>query len=117
MSPSSQQQPAPAYAPQDDINVDEKASGNSSPSPDQPRGTTGAVTVEGYVSDSQRRAQAGYYAFRWSSLYQPAVVNPINGKSHTFPILRFWDTYSTQFWLATLGESQRLDCLLNNCEC
>ncbi|PWN25644.1 MFS general substrate transporter [Jaminaea rosea] len=103
MSPSSQQQPAPAYAPEDDINVDEKASGNSSPSPDQPRGTTGAVTVEGYVSDSQRRAQAGYYAFRWSSLYQPAVVNPINGKSHTFPILRFWDTYSTQFWLATLG--------------
>jgi len=30
-------------------------------------------------------------------------VNPINGKSLTFPLFRFWDPYSTAFWLATLG--------------
>ncbi len=28
---------------------------------------------------------------------------PLNGKSHTFPIFRIWDSYSTAFWLATLG--------------
>lgn len=100
------QQPAPPYAaPSDEINVDEKASDNNSQRQnEQPRGTTGAVTVGAYVTEGEKQAQAGYYAFRWSSLFQSAVINPINGKSHTFPILRFWDTYSTQFWLATLGE-------------
>lgn len=43
------------------------------------------------------------YKFRWSSLWQRADVNPVNGKSFTFPLFRFWDTYSTAFWLATLG--------------
>jgi MFS transporter, NNP family, nitrate/nitrite transporter len=43
------------------------------------------------------------YKFRWSSLWEPADVNPINGKSLTFPLFRFWDPYSTAFWLATLG--------------
>lgn len=69
----------------------------------QPRGTTGQATVEGYVSDKQKAAQAGHFEFKWSSLYRPAVVNPINGKSHTFPLLRIWDSYATAFWLATLG--------------
>ncbi|KAL7928203.1 major facilitator superfamily domain-containing protein [Trichoderma chlorosporum] len=42
--------------------------------------------------------------FRWSSLWQKADVNPLNGKSFTFPLLRIWDdSYSTAFWLATLG--------------
>jgi len=30
-------------------------------------------------------------------------VNPANGKSYTFNLLRFWDPYATSFWLATLG--------------
>jgi MFS transporter, NNP family, nitrate/nitrite transporter len=43
------------------------------------------------------------YPFRWSSLWQRADVNPLNGKSFTFPLFRIWDVYSTAFWLATLG--------------
>ncbi|PTB68399.1 MFS general substrate transporter [Trichoderma citrinoviride] len=38
-----------------------------------------------------------------SSLWRPAEVNPLNGKSFTFPLFRIWDLYSTAFWLATLG--------------
>ncbi|CAO1635544.1 unnamed protein product [Parajaminaea phylloscopi] len=64
---------------------------------------TGVVTVEGYVSEAQKLGSAGLYQFRWASLWQPAVINPINGKSYTFPLLRFWDPYSSTFWLATLG--------------
>lgn len=41
--------------------------------------------------------------FRWSSLWKRAEVNPLNGKSLTFPLFRIWDMYSTAFWLATLG--------------
>lgn len=102
---------APAYGTNDEIQVhDEKNAGshsNSSSSQDgqhgQPRGTTGVATVEGYKSESQRQAEAGTYAFRWSSLWSPAVVNPINGKCLTFPLLRPWDSYATAFWLATLS--------------
>ncbi|UKZ74848.1 hypothetical protein TrVFT333_002518 [Trichoderma virens FT-333] len=46
----------------------------------------------------------GDHKFQWSSLWRRAEVNPLNGKSFTFPIFRIWDdTYSTAFWLATLG--------------
>ncbi len=45
----------------------------------------------------------GYHKFEWSSLWKPAEINPLNGKSYTFPIFRVWDVYSTSFWLATLG--------------
>lgn len=83
--------------------IDDKSTSQPAGS-DPTRGTTGLVTVEGYVSESQKQAQAGEYKFRWASLWQPAVVNPINGKSLTFPLLRMWDPYSTAFWLATLGE-------------
>ncbi|EGR45008.1 uncharacterized protein TRIREDRAFT_111724 [Trichoderma reesei QM6a] len=39
-----------------------------------------------------------------SSLWRRAEVNPLNGKSFTFPLFRIWDDiYSTAFWLATLG--------------
>ncbi|PWN45227.1 MFS general substrate transporter [Ceraceosorus guamensis] len=63
----------------------------------------GVATTEAYVSETQRQARAGQLKFRWASLWEPAVVNPVNGKSYTFPIFRFWDPYSTAFWLATLG--------------
>lgn len=85
---------------------DEKAS--PSPSNDAgltgPRGTTGQATVSAYVSEDEKAARSGNYPFRWSSLWSPAVVNPVNGKSLTFPLLRVWDSYGTAFWLATLGE-------------
>ncbi|KAH7310615.1 major facilitator superfamily domain-containing protein [Stachybotrys elegans] len=45
----------------------------------------------------------GAHEFCWSSLWEKAQVNPLNGKSYTFPIFRVWDMYSTAFWLATLG--------------
>jgi NNP family nitrate/nitrite transporter-like MFS transporter len=46
----------------------------------------------------------GDHKFRLSSLWRRAEINPLNGKSLTFPIFRVWDdSYSTAFWLATLG--------------
>lgn len=70
-----------------------------------PQGITtgGIVTEEQYVSEAQRQAQSGSLPFRWQSLWEPAVINPVNGKSYTFPIFRIWDPYSIAFWLATLG--------------
>ena len=51
----------------------------------------------------QEITSTGEHKFEWSSLWKKAEVNPLNGKSFTFPIFRFWDMYSTAFWLATLG--------------
>jgi NNP family nitrate/nitrite transporter-like MFS transporter len=46
----------------------------------------------------------GKHTFRLSSLWQRAEVNPLNGKSLTFPLFRIWDDfYCVAFWLATLG--------------
>ncbi|KAE8225066.1 hypothetical protein CF319_g2132 [Tilletia indica] len=64
---------------------------------------TGAVTTEEYKSEHQRAVEQGGIKFTWSSLWKPAVINPINGKSTTFNILRFGDPYAAAFWLATLG--------------
>ncbi|CAD6891452.1 unnamed protein product [Tilletia laevis] len=64
---------------------------------------TGAVTNEEYKSEHQRAVEQGTVKFTWSSLWKPAVINPINGKSTTFNILRVWDPYAVAFWLATLG--------------
>ncbi|GAA6042048.1 hypothetical protein JCM8097_004079 [Rhodosporidiobolus ruineniae] len=41
--------------------------------------------------------------FKWSSLWKPAVVNPLNGKSYTLPILNLRDQYAINFHLAWLG--------------
>ncbi|KAL7949245.1 major facilitator superfamily domain-containing protein [Trichoderma barbatum] len=44
------------------------------------------------------------HTFRLSSLWKRAKVNPLNGKSFTFPLLRIWDdSYCAAFWFATLG--------------
>ncbi|KAK0555405.1 hypothetical protein OC845_000277 [Tilletia horrida] len=64
---------------------------------------TGAVTTEEYKSEHQKAVEQGTLKFRWASLWEPAVINPINGKSTTFNIIRFWDPYALAFWLATLG--------------
>lgn len=46
----------------------------------------------------------GNHIFRLSSLWRRAEVNPLNGKSLTFPLFRIWDdSYCVAFWLATLG--------------
>ncbi|EST08075.1 Major facilitator superfamily [Kalmanozyma brasiliensis GHG001] len=69
--------------------------------------TGGNITSEEYMTEDEKKEKDmkdyGYHKFRWSSLWNPAVINPLNGKSHTFPIFRIWDSYSTAFWLATLG--------------
>ncbi|PWN37680.1 MFS general substrate transporter [Meira miltonrushii] len=65
--------------------------------------TGGIVTEEQYVSEAQLQARSGSLPFRWQSLWEPAVINSVNGKSFTFPIFRIWDPYSIAFWLATLG--------------
>ncbi|GAC93275.1 hypothetical protein PHSY_000839 [Pseudozyma hubeiensis SY62] len=69
--------------------------------------TGGLVTSEEYMTEDEKKTKDmqdfGHYKFQWSSLWRPAVINPMNGKSHTFPILRIWDAYSIAFWLATLG--------------
>ncbi|KAK0544436.1 hypothetical protein OC844_007465, partial [Tilletia horrida] len=64
---------------------------------------TGAVTTDEYISEHQRAVEQGTLKFKWSSLWEPAVINPINGKSTTFNTLRVWDPYAVAFWLATLG--------------
>ncbi|KAJ9474026.1 hypothetical protein PHBOTO_004089 [Pseudozyma hubeiensis] len=69
--------------------------------------TGGMVTSEEYMTEDEKKTKDmqdfGHYKFQWSSLWRPAVINPLNGKSHTFPIFRIWDPYSIAFWLATLG--------------
>ncbi|BGP48644.1 hypothetical protein JCM10450v2_004520 [Rhodotorula kratochvilovae] len=61
--------------------------------------------VEGQVlSDQATRAlHGGPPPFRWSSLWKPAVVSPLNGKSYTLPILKLNDQYAINFHLAWLG--------------
>jgi len=83
---------------------DEKSMEGSHPDNIAPMVSTGGqVQNEEYVSEMQRAAQRGEFKFRFASLWEPAVVNPVNGKSFTFPLFRFWDPYSVAFWMATLG--------------
>lgn len=82
---------------------EEKTSVNDEITPAPAVTTGGHVATEEFVSEAQRAAQAGQFKFRWASLWEPAVVNPLNGKSYTLPLFRIWDPYSVAFWMATLG--------------
>ncbi|KAG6810698.1 hypothetical protein H0H92_010697 [Tricholoma furcatifolium] len=42
-------------------------------------------------------------AFRWRQLFEPAVVNPVNLKSHTIPFFNLSDPYARAFHLSWLG--------------
>ncbi|BGP40529.1 hypothetical protein JCM10449v2_004491 [Rhodotorula kratochvilovae] len=56
------------------------------------------------LSEGAKRAlHGGPPPFRWASLWEPAVINPLNGKSYTLPILRLTDQYAINFHLAWLG--------------
>ncbi|CAO1613682.1 unnamed protein product [Sympodiomycopsis kandeliae] len=69
----------------------------------QPRwATKPTIGAHDWTSES-KSAQNAHFGFKWKSLWMPAVVNPLNGKSHTFPLLRLWDPYAKAFWLGTLG--------------
>ena len=49
----------------------------------------------GVVTTAEYQEPVYEHKFQWSDLWKPAIVNPINGKSMTFNILRFWDPYAT----------------------
>ena len=56
------------------------------------------------MSDKAKHAlHGGAPPFRWASLWEPAKVNHLNGKSYTLPILNLRDQYSINFHLAWLG--------------
>ncbi|KAJ7719244.1 nitrate/nitrite porter [Mycena maculata] len=41
--------------------------------------------------------------FKWSHLWEPPIINPVNGKSYTLPILNLGNPYSRSFHLSWLG--------------
>ncbi|KAJ7847087.1 nitrate/nitrite porter [Mycena olivaceomarginata] len=41
--------------------------------------------------------------FQWSHLWGPPIINPLNGKSYTLPILNLTNPYSRSFHLSWLG--------------
>jgi len=62
------------------------------------------IDEEANMSDKAKHAlHGGAPPFRWASLWEPAKVNHLNGKSYTLPILNLRDQYSINFHLAWLG--------------
>ncbi|KAF8804928.1 putative high affinity nitrate transporter [Phlegmacium glaucopus] len=49
------------------------------------------------------RTSHGAPPFKWSHLWEPAIVNPANLKSYTIPIFNLRDPYSRAFHLSWLG--------------
>ncbi|PPQ68007.1 hypothetical protein CVT26_007370 [Gymnopilus dilepis] len=49
------------------------------------------------------RISHGPPPFKWSHLWEPAIVNPVNLKSYTIPIFNVWDPYARAFHLSWLG--------------
>lgn len=58
---------------------------------------------QNFANSDTNNNVSSQHKFQWSSLWKKAEINPLNGKSMTFPILRFGDIYATTFWLATAG--------------
>ncbi|GAA5999897.1 hypothetical protein JCM10207_005961 [Rhodosporidiobolus poonsookiae] len=58
---------------------------------------------QGLSADAKHALHGGPPKFRWASLWEPAVVNHLNGKSYTLPILNLRDQYAINFHLAWLG--------------
>jgi len=46
------------------------------------------------------RTSRGAPPFKWSHLWEPAIVNPVNLKSYTIPIFNLRDPYSQSFHLS-----------------
>ncbi|UKZ69550.1 uncharacterized protein TrAtP1_010556 [Trichoderma atroviride] len=103
------------YATQDDIKPfkDSKEAATSS-SPSIRSGSNHGIFFikqgginTGIIKEHHSKEQdifTGKHTFRLSSLWRRAEVNPLNGKSLTFPLFRIWDDfYCMAFWLATLG--------------
>ena len=57
----------------------------------------------GLSDQAQRIPTGGPPPFRWASLWEPAVLNPLNGKSYTLPIFRLTDQYAINFHRAPVS--------------
>ncbi|GAA5967836.1 hypothetical protein JCM11641_005781 [Rhodosporidiobolus odoratus] len=53
--------------------------------------------------EAKRALHGGPPPFRWASLWEPAQINPLNGKSYTLPMFNLRDQYGRNFHLAWLG--------------
>ncbi|GAA5897945.1 hypothetical protein JCM8208_003198 [Rhodotorula glutinis] len=67
------------------------------------RSSTHDIEEQGLSEDAKRALHGGPPPFRWASLWEPAQINPLNGKSYTLPMLRLADQYAINFHLAWLG--------------
>ncbi|GAA5874369.1 hypothetical protein JCM16303_005829 [Sporobolomyces ruberrimus] len=61
------------------------------------------IDEEKLGDEAKRALHGGPPPFVWSSLWKPAVINHLNGKSYTIPLLNLRDQYSINFHLAWLG--------------
>lgn len=52
---------------------------------------------------SPPKSSRGAPKFKWSHLWEPAIVNPVNLKSYTIPIFNLGDPYARAFHLSWLG--------------
>ncbi|BGP16635.1 hypothetical protein JCM10213_000449 [Rhodosporidiobolus nylandii] len=69
----------------------------------EPAPTTHDIEEQNLSPEGKRALYGGPPPFKWSSLWEPAVINPLNGKSYTLPILNLRDQYAINFHLAWLG--------------
>ncbi|GAA5820628.1 hypothetical protein JCM11251_003083 [Rhodosporidiobolus azoricus] len=53
--------------------------------------------------EAKRALYGGPPPFRWASLWEPAQINPLNGKSYTLPIFNLTQQCAVNFHLAWLG--------------
>lgn len=59
--------------------------------------STHDIEEQGLSDDAKRALHGGPPPFRWASLWEPAQINPLNGKSYTLPMLRLNDQYAINF--------------------
>ncbi|GAA5887928.1 hypothetical protein JCM6882_000805 [Rhodosporidiobolus microsporus] len=53
--------------------------------------------------EAKKALYGGPPPFRWASLWEPAQINPLNGKSYTLPLLNLTQPCARNFHLAWLG--------------
>ncbi|GAA5857739.1 hypothetical protein JCM1840_000890 [Sporobolomyces johnsonii] len=70
---------------------------------DSPAPNVDEIEEQKMSDDAKRALHGGPPPFRWASLWEPAVVNHLNGKAYTLPILNLRDQYAINFHLAWLG--------------
>ena len=89
----------------DSISTSKESYDDAPPPPPMAISHGGAATTEPYLTEKEKQIKSGEYKhpFTWSSLWTQEVVNPLNQKSYTLPLLRIWSPYSIAFWMATVS--------------